>query len=653
MPNIVSNHDADAARDLLDRARRARMARVALAREDINEFCRFVLKDEFTGKPIQQAAVHEHMQRLADKHSRLAFMAFPESGKTQQLAVARVLFALGHNPNLRLVVVSWTHGKATETVMAIRRYIETSKELREVFPNLKPADPWTDSAFTVQREAVSRNPSVKAYGFEGDITGARVDGMIIDDLVTGKNTQTKTQRDRVYNWVFGTLWSRLTPSAWVIIMANAWHPDDLVHRLDKNREMVDASSPSKSTFRWHVERMPVVDARGNSVWPERWPLERIESKREELGPIEFARQYMCLARAETDARFTEAAITTALGLGQHFRQVHYLEDIEVPDDIELPNMPPRAHLSPEEMKRWVRETLAHHQQYGTPLPFIIATGVDLAVQRHAAADLTAFCTIAVFPDGRRLILELKAGRFTFASIVQQIIDIHERFSPTVIMVENVAAQDYLLQHLRDVSDAPIEPYTTGAGKADPSIGIDSIAYLVENGKYIIPGAPTGNLKQISDKEIKALVEDMLFYSPTNHTGDRLMALWFADMAVRKLRRRRPGVQVETFGGTKSKAPPANAATVPAEDVVATYRKRVTAVTQSLRSELDVQRTAEQHASGVAGRGRPVHTATPMGQAERRAPSAPASASTARTRARTPARDSERRGLPSWYPKDME
>src|SRR5574337_1595543 len=89
-------------RHLRRAAARAHAARVALAREDPSVFAGLVMRDEKTNKPIKQALVHEAWQELATKHDRLLIWSHPESGKTQQLSISRVLWELGRNPSLRV-----------------------------------------------------------------------------------------------------------------------------------------------------------------------------------------------------------------------------------------------------------------------------------------------------------------------------------------------------------------------------------------------------------------------------------------------------------------------------------------------------------------------------------------------------------------------
>lgn len=378
----------EAERALVRNAQHARASLARYARTDAAAFCAFVLKDEQTGAGIRLADMHQRWHRLIDEHPRLNLIAHVESGKSAALSVGRSLYELGRNPNTRVVVVSNTAAQATKIVRSIGSYLEKSRELREVFPALKPspAGPWTNTQLTVERVGSPKDPSVQATGVHGSIVGARIDLLILDDLLDYENARTPGLRDDLWDWVHSTLFGRLTADARVISVGNAYHRDDFLHRLERNPV-------------WHTVRFPVVDGEGRPSWPERWPLERIAQKREELGPLEFARQMLCQARDDAESRFKREWIELGLARGQGRSMLNALATI-----------PPGC---------------------------AVYTGVDLAIQQHSGADLTVFFTILVHPDGTREVLNIESGRLAGPEIVQKIQQIHHRYQG-IVYVENNA-----------------------------------------------------------------------------------------------------------------------------------------------------------------------------------------------------------------------
>jgi len=103
-----------------------------------------------------------------------------------------------------------------------------------------------------------------------------------------------------------------------------------------------------------------------------------------------------------------------------------------------------------------------------------------------------------------------------------------KYKPFLVMVENNAFQDYLVQELQEISNLPLKGFTTGKQKADPILGIPSVAALFETGQFIIPRGDDV-CRQLTDD----LIDECLKY-PSGHSGDMLMALWFACEARRDL-----------------------------------------------------------------------------------------------------------------------
>lgn len=449
-----------------------------MAREDVNEFIEFVMRDDANGQPLIQSPVHERFQELASNHPRCLVWSHLEAGKTNQLAIGRVLWALGKNPNLRVAIISRTQTQASKVLSAIKGYIERSDELRLVFPHLVPGTQWNDRAIKIKRSSYSKDPSVQVFGVGvGSIQGSRIDLCVLDDVLTYENTRTQESRQFVYDWYLASVPGRVNPDGGqVIAVGNAFHPEDLLHRL--------AASPT-----WHSEKFPVLTEDGFPTWPEHWPLDKIDEKRDELGPHEFARQMLCLARDESANHFSREAIKRCLDRGEGRQPIQSLSYV--------------------------------------PQGFQVFTGVDLATGRSKRkGDQTVLFTIALHPNGDREVLCVEAGRWQAPEIVRRIVDTHKRFH-SIIVVESNAAQIYIQQFTNATSAVPIIPFQTGDNKLDPRFGVRSISVELANGKWIIP-SQGGKVHP----EIGQWIQQMIYYDPNAHTGDHLMASWFAREATR-------------------------------------------------------------------------------------------------------------------------
>lgn len=448
-------------------------------RRDPVLFNRYVLRDEESGKALDIAPMHHTWHDIISEENKALILGHLESGKSQQISVGRVLWELGNNHDLRVVIVSSTSTQAQKFLFSIRKYIESSDELHRVFPDLRPGEEWTDSAITVQRTGYGKDSSVQVMGVGGHPLGARIDLLILDDVLDFENTRTAEQRLKLYNWLKSELFGR---SKRIIGLGNAYHPRDAFHQLGKEG--------------WKLRRYPVVDAKtGESRWPKKWTKERIEEQKFKLGPLEFARQMLCLPRDDGESRFRKEWIEVALDRGRG-------------------------------------KVIGNGFHNFVPNGYKVITGVDLNVQQNDGADLACLFTIIVHPNEDREVLEIEAGRWGGPETFRRLLMHGKRWMPHAIIVENNGAQDFFIQFTSPQTALPIIPFTTGVRKASPEFGIESIGVEMMHGKWIVPskdGAP-GELSG-ADEEIDAWIEDMLMYQPAKHTGDRLMASWLAREGV--------------------------------------------------------------------------------------------------------------------------
>lgn len=487
MAGEAAESDVEVSRRVAD----TRRMWASVAVEDAAEFCAFVLRDERSGGLIEPMPMHMAWHRLMDAYPRQVIWAHVESGKTQQMSVGRVLYELGRDPTKRIAIVSNTFGQANKIVRTLARYIESSEEYHLCFPNVRPGMPWQGNMLTIAG-ATAKDPSVQSCGVHGNITGSRLELIILDDILDYENTRTHGLRQDLWDWFNATLIGRLTSWGRVVAIGTAYHPDDLYHRLAKFGGV------------WNATRFPILNARGESSWPSRWPLERIKQRRVELGAAEFARQMLCKARDDEEARFQREWIDACLKAG---------EGLELLDALDI---------VPE--------------GWGT------FTGVDLGVSQGEKSDVTSLFTIAANLEGFRQVLNVESGRWSGPEIVRRIFSAHERFH-SIVYVENNAAQDFIVQFAREKGALPIRAFTTGKNKAHPEFGVEGIAVEMQNGKWKIP-----NHGGALDPEIEAWISELLYYDPREHTGDRLMASWFAREGARRYEgKKRGGVGCRIIG----------------------------------------------------------------------------------------------------------
>lgn len=469
------------------RARKEEMRK--RARRNAGAFIEYALRNEADGSRLVNADFHWEWHEHLDHHPMAVLVAPVEHAKTQQISVGRVLWRLGTSPNRTIALIQGTERMALKTLSQIRGQIERNPRVREVFPRLRRSrnkgDPWTQHQITVDRDTIAKDPSIQARGVGGDIVGSRLTDIILDDVLTFENTRTDEQRKKLIEWFDTTVFTRLLPGGVIWAIGTPWHPEDLLHELSKR--------PGFATRRYSAVHNPDdPPARWTTLWPEQWDLDRLTSRRDNMPESTFVRKYLCRVRLDSSSRFRKVWLDRMcqLGIGRTF-----LAEA------------PRIH------------------KHGSPLQCF--TGVDLAIGDKEENALTCIFTIALMPDGRRLVVDIESGRWQAPEILDRLYSVYRRYD-SEIHVESNAAQKFLVQIAR--GQIPVTAHHTGANKWDAQYGVESLAVEMRNGEWIMPSGVAG---ESVPEEGKSFISECLHYDPEEHTGDRLMAAWIAREALRK------------------------------------------------------------------------------------------------------------------------
>jgi hypothetical protein len=490
-------HSLDAARKkALQRARAREAAQIRKARTDPVAFAEYVMLDETTRKPIHLAQFQRDWHKYWGDHDWSVLVAPVEHGKTISV-ISRLLWELGRNPNLRCAWISDSEEQALKVLGVIKRYIEDSPRLRKVFPglrrSLRPQHLWNMHAIEVDRSPYLRDPTIRVYGSGTKIAGARLDIIVLDDVLSPQNTNTLEQCQKLISWFDTVVLTRAQDQAeggaaariWVI--GTPFVDYDLLHELPKRKSFAGriysaVKNPDARPHQW----IP--------TWPEQWPIKRLLKRLNGMLPSAFARKYLCRVVTDINSRFPDWAIKRALTAGRGLRFL---------------DRRPLLFPGPRSLPCW--------------------TGIDLGIGEEEGHDLTTLVTVALRDDMRRQVVNIESGRWTADVIVERAVEAHYRYNSRLI-VESVAAQKWMLQFIRK-RKIPVDPYnTSGQSKWDEMFGIESIAVELRQGLWLFPSGDSG--EDIPD-ELAALRIEMTTYRPENHTGDRLMGLWFAREGIRR------------------------------------------------------------------------------------------------------------------------
>ena len=487
---------------------------IQLARADPSFFGEYVFGWKSQG-------CHDEWQDLCTNQRRLVIFAPVEHGKSSQISMVRLLWEIGHNPNIRAALVSNTSGQAQKFLGVVRQTIGFNKRYQQVFPHVRQERRrgrimgWQDSHIVVEREDLSNKDfTVQAGGLLGAIMGARIDLAILDDVLDFDNTLTPTQRRRTVEWLKNTIISRLTARARLWMIGNAWHDEDVMHWAAKNASFHMVSYDAEDDLWPELEIMPNGEIVG-------WPKVRLRQRRDEVGLVEYNRSMRNIAMREGssddfDLDAIEACIELAETAGMNLVGSYSRNDLAV------------------------------------------YCGVDLAAGKRAKSGETVFFVGGVDPRGVKRVLSIQAGRWGLVEILKRFLHVQMFFRPTLFMVENNSLQEWVVDLLRKRPDVlallaqnidgtlegltdtarhiRVKGFTTGTNKADPELGVRAMAVDFAAHKWRVP----------RHRQTAEWVKEMMRYTPAEHTGDRLMASWFfthACGARRSLRLRARSTQV--------------------------------------------------------------------------------------------------------------
>jgi len=454
-----------AQKQLLAKALAERLRR--RAQNDINAFCLYILDWD-------NQWFHKEWHEAIDKYEYTLIISPRDHGKSSQISVARVLFELGRNPNLRIKIVSQSDDRASNILSEITEHMRSNKKLHEIFPNLKPAHgkPWTSHKIYVQRDLISKDPSIESLGVLSTATGARADLIIFDDVVDFRNAIQNPKLREVVKEAFFSVWvNLLEPDGRLVYVCTLWHQDDLSHAL-------------MAMEAYHTVFFSIPEGSFEPIWEDKWPEDQLRKRCAEVGTREFDRSFRNIALSAEDTLF----------------KLHFIEG---------------CYRSVEHAPKGLR----------------YFAGVDLAGGKSKKSKFNVIFILGVDRKGLKWREKIIRGRFTSPQVAKLIVSEHDKYKFDVIMVENNAYQIALLEWLTEMNyrDLPVKGFTTGKNKLDLQIGLPSLAVEFENKSWAIPRAkrhaPTCNCHDCQ------WIRELTNY-PIGRTTDIIMAQWLAREGAR-------------------------------------------------------------------------------------------------------------------------
>lgn len=192
--------------------------------------------------------------------------------------------------DMRVLLANENSQKSKENLDVLARHAEENPWLYWLWPSVfwaykKEAKRWTDEGFEVKRRAVWAEPSVKAIGMKTGFIGGYFEIIVGDDIAALQASMDPPLMDRAKKFRRASM-TRLADKRKGIHVGvgTHWGADDVYVEWKKDPRV---DTLVRSVVEFDEERKVEVP-----LWPEKYPLDVIETMRKGMDPVEFALWYL-------------------------------------------------------------------------------------------------------------------------------------------------------------------------------------------------------------------------------------------------------------------------------------------------------------------------------------------------------------------------
>ena len=366
-------------------------------------------------------------------------------------------YFMGRDPRRIVMSCSYNAELATDFGRKVRDVVR-SNEFHQVFPNCRLSDE-TRAADNWATESGGRYYGV---GIGGTTSGRAANLLNIDDPIKAReDADSPTQRNKTWDYYASALSTRLEPShdgtpPIRVITLTRWHPDDLAGRVQQLKEWADGEwlhinfpavrevdtgvqirNPElegKNLSLYTTNKRWVYEKKEVPLWPERFPLEELNRKRE-LNEREFASLY---------------------------QQSPYIKGGNL-----------------------IKSTWWKHDDPPKEFESLII-GADTAFKKTETSDYSVAITAGLSYNGDIHIIDVMRGKYEFPELKRALIALNARWRGNGLRgvhVEDKASGQSLIQELRNESGIAVIPRKVVNDKV---ARVNAVTDLIEGGRVFLP-----------------------------------------------------------------------------------------------------------------------------------------------------------------------
>ncbi len=239
----------------------------------------------------------------------------PQHSKSETCLRLFIPWFLGRHPERSVIAASY----GAELIEASGRRIRdtlASDIHRAIFPECQ----LSESSAAMNRVELTAGGSAYFVGRGGALTGRPASGItILDDMLKDwQEASSPTIKRALWDWFRTVAYTRLGPDAAVLIIGTRWAEDDLQGMLlrehagegwvEINLPAIAEAPATKLGKAWSFLRGqnagdPLGRAEGEALWPEKYPIETLQSIRRTMSGSMFTSLYQGHPSAATGAVF--------------------------------------------------------------------------------------------------------------------------------------------------------------------------------------------------------------------------------------------------------------------------------------------------------------------------------------------------------------
>jgi predicted phage terminase large subunit-like protein len=246
--------------------------------------------------------------------TRLMVFAPPQHGKSELCSVRLPALWLGNRPEDPVILASYAASLAESKSRQARQVVE-GMEFARLFPGLNTR---RDSRAVNHWELDGHRGGMLAVGVGGPVTGhGGMIGIIDDPMENWEQAQSRTMRDRVWEWWRSTFRTRIWERGAIVLIMTRWHQDDLAGRLLNEQgsewEVLRLTAVAEDQAgRDASDRLlglpvgqpdPLGRAPGEPLCPRRFSLPALDALRRDVGSMAWTAEYQGVPREPEGAVF--------------------------------------------------------------------------------------------------------------------------------------------------------------------------------------------------------------------------------------------------------------------------------------------------------------------------------------------------------------